>query len=203
MQQPNCSLCEVGFYCPYDNMTNTIPCGLGYYCPGGDTTGMKCPPGTYNNKTGAKAPSDCLDCPKGFYCLEGSINPTGKCQRGYFCQGGATSRAPNTTNAKYPLNGLCPAGSYCPEGTAAPVKCPDSTYRTSTGAASANDCSKCDPGYYCRGTGLTASTTKCYAGWYCPEGSNDPTPSNYTCWPGHYCPNGTALPKPCPPGKIF
>ena len=181
-------------------MTNAIPCGNGYYCPGGDTIGVKCPAGTYNNRTGTKAASGCIDCPKGFYCLEGSINPTGKCQEGYYCEGGALSRAPNITNSKYPRNGLCPAGHYCPEGIAAPIQCPESTYRSTRGAARPSDCFKCNPGYYCRGTGLIASTTKCHAGWYCPEGSNDPTPSNYTCWPGHYCPNGTALPYPCPSG---
>ena len=203
MQQANCSLCEVGFHCPYNNMTSTIPCGRGFYCPGGDTIGVKCPAGTYNNKTGAKLASDCIDCPKGFYCLEGSIQPTGRCQEGYFCQGAAKSRAPNVTSIRYPLNGPCAAGYYCVEGTAAPVGCPEGTYRSSVGAARESDCSACEPGYYCKGTGLTASTTKCSGGWYCVGGNKSPTPSNATCWAGYYCPLGTGTPFPCPPGRFI
>lgn len=178
-----------------------MPCGSGYYCPGGDTTGARCPAGKYNNKAGAKLPSECVDCPAGWYCLPGSINPTGKCQQGYYCQGGASSKAPNSTHPSFPLNGPCQPGRYCPEGTPAPVKCPEGRVRASEGAASASDCSLCDPGSYCKGTGLITPTGKCYGGWYCPEGSVGPTPKNYTCWPGHSCPNGTAQPRPCVIGE--
>ncbi len=200
-QQANCTQCAPGFYCPADNMTSQYFCRAGYYCPGGDTSGVKCPAGTYNNRTGAKLPTDCSDCPKGLYCLEGSVNPTGKCQKGYYCQGQAASKAPSTSTPKYPKNGPCESGAYCPEGTAAPVLCPEGTYRSTPGAASASDCAPCDPKYYCKGYGLKKPSGDCQGGWYCPEGSQDPTPKNLTCWAGHYCPNGTALPIPCPTGN--
>ena len=183
-------------------MTSQYFCRVAHYCPGADSTGVKCLAGSYNNKTGAKTPADCSDCPAGLYCLDGSMNPTGKCQKGFYCQGQASNKAPNVSTIKYPLNGPCPAGYYCPEGVAAPVQCPEGTFRSVSGAASAADCSACDPGYYCKGYGLTKPTGKCQAGWYCLEGSQEATPKNLTCWAGHYCPVGTPLPVPCYTGLL-
>ena len=187
-------------------MSAPIPCRQGYYCPGGDAQGVKCPAGTYQNKTGASSATDCSDCPTGRYCLEGSINPTGPCQPGFYCQGGSPTMSPFAQNiSKYPLNGPCPSGSYCPLGTTEPIKCDRGRYRNTTGAATALQCLPCTPGYYCKNYGSTYPTDKCAGGWYCPEGlmSKESTPENYTCPAGHFCPNGTALPKECETGMLI
>ena len=208
--QPNpgqafCIPCDPGQMCPYRNMTIAVDCEEGYYCPGGDKEA--CPPGTFNNKTGAKNASECSDCLKGMFCLGyGNKVPDGYCIAGYYCEGGASSNAPNTSHPKYLKNGPCQTGHYCTKGTVVPTPCPRGTYRNTTGASLSTQCYRCSPGYYCEDYGLTSPTGPCLEGWYCPswEGSMVATPKNYTCFAGHYCPNGTAYPLACKPGiKIF
>ena len=199
--QFNCTTCDVGSMCPDYNMTRPVECKPGYFCPGGTT--MRCPPGTYNNQTGSSLSGACIDCIQGMFCPgQGNIMPYGICQIGYYCQGGASSKAPNTSHPRYPLNGPCPPGYYCPAGTAAPVKCPRGTYRNNTGARYQSECLPCKPGSYCQTYGLTSPTNLCLEGWYCPDQYNntESTPHNFTCPVGHYCPNGTALPKECETG---
>ena len=65
----------------------------------------------------------------GWYCSEtGLVEPTGQCDEGYYCNGGATLPNPDSsspdgykgdtcvdrTNAA--SNDLCPPGHYCPTG---------------------------------------------------------------------------------------
>ena len=45
-------------------------CPVGSYCPIGSTLPLPCGAGTYSNVTGLEA---CLQCPAGFYCLEGRL----------------------------------------------------------------------------------------------------------------------------------
>lgn len=71
--------CAPGYFCvgkattptPTDGTTGNI-CTKGNYCPEGATAVTKCAAGTYNHITGQKV---CLDCPAGFYCLEGQEEP--------------------------------------------------------------------------------------------------------------------------------
>ena len=192
--------------CPYQNMTKPVLCRPGYYCPGGKEE--LCPVGTYNNQTGVNEELACIDCPKGKYCEGlGNENPTGSCDAGFFCEGGATSRAPiaSTANAtKYPRNGPCPTGSYCPSGISEPRKCPQGTFRNITGGMTKSNCYLCTSGSYCSSEGLTSVTGMCYGGWYCPPdyANAEPTPHNFTCPVGHFCPNGTVLPKECEAGMF-
>ena len=69
------------------------------------------------------------------------------------------------------------------------------------GKQSFADCVPCDPGFYCQTSGLSNVTGECFAGYYCVEGSDSPTPTNDTgfiCPIGNYCPQGSHAPIPCP-----
>ncbi|CAH1789578.1 unnamed protein product, partial [Owenia fusiformis] len=41
----------------------------------------------------------------------------------------------------------------------------------------------------------------CSAGYYCPGGQDDDTPTGYNCTEGHYCPTGSDAPIRCPSGS--
>ena len=46
-----------------------------------------CPPGTFSNRTGLTAESECTPCTQGYYCeTDGLIEPTGPCDEGKYCQ---------------------------------------------------------------------------------------------------------------------
>lgn len=59
----------------------------------------------------------------------------GTCLQGFFCRGGATDPAPQTSDDS-PNNGPCPLGHYCPAGCLSPIPCPPGSIRNSTGATS-------------------------------------------------------------------
>lgn len=59
-------------------------CPEGHYCLVGTAAPVKCPRGTYSNKTGLGSESECVLCPPGSYCAElGLTAVTGLCQAGY------------------------------------------------------------------------------------------------------------------------
>ena len=117
--QSTCRECPRGFYC---NDTNgpvisygQYICIEGHYCPGGTRYAeeFKCPPGTFNNRTGMDEKSDCLPCTGGFACDEwGLVKPNRLCGEGYFCREGANTTTPNLGDKA----NICPEGFYCPEG---------------------------------------------------------------------------------------
>ena len=49
----------------------------------------------------------------------------------------------------------CPPGSYCPMNTEHPLQylCPNGTYSNQTGLERADQCTPCDPGWFCSGPG--------------------------------------------------
>ena len=61
------------------------------------------------------------------------------------------------------------------------------TYNPSSATPSIDFCQLCDAGFYCRKAGLNATEGKCYAGYFCKEGSPSPTPVSglrfYLCIP--------------------
>ena len=67
-----------------------VACAPGHYCPGQTAmpTQYKCPAGTYTNLTNLATPEECYPCTKGWYCLEGSVSPTGLCYQGHWCPEG-------------------------------------------------------------------------------------------------------------------
>ncbi|OAF64381.1 hypothetical protein A3Q56_07913, partial [Intoshia linei] len=159
------------------------------------TTGYKCAIGTYNNLYNSKDATYCKPCNAGKYCAAATMD-----------QNCATCS--------------CPLGYYCTEGTQSPVKCPDGTYTSQTGAATLEHCLKCPEGHYC--ISGTTTITPCIVGTFrstvgarsandceiCTSGyvcsKTGLAVPNELCPQGHYCPAGsTTLYKyPCPIGTI-
>ncbi|XP_077105722.1 uncharacterized protein LOC143764221 isoform X2 [Ranitomeya variabilis] len=185
-------VCAPGFYCPPGQISprpSAYRCPSGFYCPAGSAAPEPCASGSYQSLEGREA---CSPCPTGFYCGSGN----------------------HSSGISMPA--LCPSGHYCPKGASfiTVYPCPAGTYGSKTGASSISDCETCPAGMYCSSEGLSKPTGYCYAGYYCSQGSINPTPitprvsfdlhypQNDICPAGHFCPNGTRSPVPCPPGSF-
>jgi len=190
-----CSACQEGYMCDKGSKLKTPPeniCPKGSYCStsGGATLQHKCPKGTYGLGEGATALSQCITCPPGFVCREGTDDFT-----------------------KYP----CPQGNYCPAGTSSPTQCPAGTYNDKTGGMSVAACKTCPAGYFCLVESKTI--TICPVGYFCPSGTTSGTQFScpagtysgtktgskiqsdcFPCTIGHYCPAGATTPTPAPEG---
>lgn len=171
------SRCSEGWFCQFgvnvakpDNISNTgsgFPCQPGYYCEAGIEAMVQCPNGTFRNITGAKKQSDCFACPRGQYCSqELNVVPSGPCQRGYHCTGGAKSPTPDGSSGSG--GQLCTKAHYCLEGAADPVPCPAGTYNNITGQWA---CQQCEAGFYCQVKTTTFESFPCPEGYYCPNGT--------------------------------
>ncbi|XP_045653112.1 multiple epidermal growth factor-like domains protein 11 [Ursus americanus] len=154
-------------------------------------------------------------CPPGFYCPEGSGEPTlcpphtvaaasgakqqeecGPCPAGRWCEAGDPTTRP------------CPVGHYCPGGNETspgmPQACPEHTYLAAEGGQSLAECLPCPPGYHCLSPGLSSfKSHPCPPGYWCPgdQGAVLCPPGTFRikpgassqedcelCPPGHYCP---------------
>lgn len=130
-------------------------------------------------------------CTPGKYCsTSGLWTPTADCNAGYYCPEGSTS--PNQVD--------CPVGHYCPTGSGLPEPCRNGTYGPITRLQSDAQCTPCDGGMFCNGTGLSAVSGPCDPGFYCPSGQSVPNPYDYRCPPGHYCLTNTSTPIRCSSG---
>ena len=195
----DCVTCIPGYYCPVSStQPKMIPCQAGYYCKVGGASvatgdgqcpaGFYCPLGTYNP----------IPCPAGKFCkvkgLSDSIltDTAYDCTAGYICYGQSLSAAPTDGIT----GSICPSGFYCPSGAKAPIACPISTYRTSTGGTSVASCSNCLNGKTCPFKGLASPLIDCPAGYYCttPGAVNFTTP----CPVGAMCPKGSVAYTVCP-----
>ena len=198
-------LCDPGFYClsgsnssaPYGSgsaftlSSSTVGgvCPRGSYCPLGSGLPVPCPVGTFNNRTGATASSDCVDCTPGYFCEGlGNTQPTGTCSEGYYCDGGASTP---TQHGSVP-------GYYSPSGSSNTAPCVAGTY---SGKFLAAECENCPAGYYCPSINMTSYDQYiCNLGHYCPEGTSNPL----QCPPGTYSAGlgNTKLADclACPPG---
>ena len=139
--EQDCTNCTGGYYCNSTGLDLVSgACAQGYYCPPGQQTWK---PSGYQ-------------CPKGHYCLEGTLLPTRcengtyqdedaqwkckTCQTGYFCD--------NTLSAVDTLAGReCPMGHYCPEGTKYnnEFPCLSGTWTNQTGLNASEKCDPCPP----------------------------------------------------------
>ena len=187
--------CDPGYVCysgantstPTDGISGEV-CPAGGFCPLGSSMSLPCPPGTFSNTSGSTNTFDCTDCRPGFYCANARTpEPTGPCDAGYYCPGGA----------KTPNDMITPVGHFTPQGSSAPITCDVGTWMPHEGAG---ECLPCTPGYYCPGHGNT-NLTICPVGFYCTISSDDPQP----CPPGTYG-NQTSLESledctSCPPGS--
>ncbi|KAJ9462455.1 Myosin heavy chain, partial [Diplonema papillatum] len=173
-----CNVCDAGFYCAFDGMSNvTGECSPGFYCPAGSTgpTEVPCPPQTYRLQPRAESEDYCAVCPRGSFCPEGTAAPV-PCERGY----------------------------YCVEGSRTPEACPLGTFGNSTNLKDAKECTPCTAGYYCDGKGLSHPTGLCDPGYYCIARAYTSAPSGLPtgglCPRGGYCPVGSSYPTACAEG---
>ena len=203
--------CSAGYVCfsqatgptPMDGITGW-PCPSGQYCPSGSTTGVDCPPGTFNNDTGLVSEEQCQECPPGSYCSSYGLSvPTGLCFAGYYCTGGAIDPNPNSET----YGSRCLPGQHCLEGSSFPEPCPVGTYSPLFGNDMLTDCIPCDPGRYCSLMGQTNYTGLCDEGYYCSRGANTSQPTDGItgdiCPEAHYCPEGTSSPIICGAGTYM
>ncbi|GBG24881.1 Sushi, von Willebrand factor type A, EGF and pentraxin domain-containing protein 1 [Hondaea fermentalgiana] len=221
------------------------PCDLGHYCFDAATFPVPCPAGSYANETG-ESDDLCTTCPAGYECPEGTIDPipcqpgnqsaSGQdacdtCEAGYFCKTTATTRelmhAQPCSPGLYCPEGVaiepsfaqhaCPDAHYCPQAIPAPLECPVGTYNPVTGQGYLENCTACDPGYYCI-VQSNSVTGECDPGHYCPAGSTGPMQfpcpartyrttsrgesenSCSICTSGYYCEVATVDPVICPKG---
>lgn len=198
--------CASGYYCGSGSSSATPlngptygTCIPGGYCPEGSSASVPCPPGTYQNVSGARSIEFCVSCPPGHYCAsDASPAPTGLCEAGFYCTGGANNSRQFTT----------PAGHFSLEGASTPVPCDAAQYAPETNMTT---CLECEAGYYCPNQG-TVNYVDCAQGTYCPASSYVPKPcprSTYgasanlkdvsectDCDPGTYCDDvGLAAPS--------
>lgn len=134
------SECTYGKYMPDTGATACIDCPPGKACPsnGIDTLSVNCAAGYYcqgaaQTATPVASAQGGFICPVGSYCPEGSAfkrlclpgyacpnegmadtdltGDTYKCDAGYYCTIGATTKTPTLGNEG---GGVCSAGHYCP-----------------------------------------------------------------------------------------
>ena len=203
-------LCEAGKYCRAcehgegcsDSDGNPVnfleePCPKGHYCPTGTrrATEYPCPAGMYQPNEGATAFSDCVRCPAGSYCLEGSASHY-PCVPGSYCPSeGTLDPQEYLTNAYYyNFDTSSTDGSpnecteeFCPEGSVRGTVCGTGHYLDGR-MARRYDCKMCTTGKVCPATNIIASLL---------------TSSDYDCKAGYLCPINTENweQKPCPYGK--
>ncbi|XP_033971267.1 zonadhesin-like [Trematomus bernacchii] len=197
-------LCDPGHYCtsgastasPVALLSGGV-CSAGYICPRGTSYSQQhpCPAGTWSSTVGAQNMSSCWPCPSGLYCNNtGLSKPSGLCDKGYYCSGGAVSSMPSDS-----LTGdICPIGHYCPMGSTSPLLCPDGTYFNSTGAEECDDClsgtyclsgegvQPCPAGHYCFG-GSVEGILPCPPGTYSPQFGLSQVEQCLICPAGFYC----------------
>ncbi|KAM9734328.1 uncharacterized protein ACNS7B_016072 [Menidia menidia] len=229
---PHSTPCPTGHYCPPGTLL-PVPCPLGTIQSsfGGVRAEacQPCPPGHHCNQRGLFKPSGL--CAEGYYCPVGQISETPEqhiCSVGHFCEKGSFRQTPCPPGSYQFRQGQgiceqCPAGFYCqdqgmslpipcergfycPSGSAFQRPCPSGTYGNMSKLTEELQCTPCDPGMYCKGTGSTLPSGLCSAGFVCLGGAYEPSPSDsltgYICPPGFFCPEGAFVPKPCPKGTF-
>lgn len=71
----------------------TFCCAIqGFFCPEGTSIPKPCPEGTYSSRSALSDVSECTPCGGGQYCTGfGLVEPSGSCQKGFYCRMGAKS----------------------------------------------------------------------------------------------------------------
>ena len=197
-----CIVSQEGEYC--NHCAQNISCSAGYYCPFNTSNPISCPAGTYNNKFGSITINDCLVCPAGQYCPEGS-GLGNICNPGYYCPRGSTQQI------------ACPYGTYGPQINAISasqcINCPAGTFSGNYASSSLQQCSQCSLGSYCPNG--SATLLPCPENYYCPTPnqkiacpigkyyeSNFAISESYckNCEPGTFCAGNGESPIPCESG---
>jgi hypothetical protein len=175
----SCNACEPGFYCPGKKILNSTKkkCLIGSFTWNYNST--YCSPCTMPGYFYNVTQSDCMICPKGYYCVNNMIKP---CPRGSFAATQGLSECFTCKNGYYTSADneqciLCQAGHYCVSGVMFP--CPYSYYNPLEGQFQCTFCPLGSLAYHLD----VARTLPC-----------DPCPANYYCpSPQHKlsCPDGT------------
>ena len=196
----DCLVCDAGYDCNAANITRQtdFPCPAGFYCF--EATSMElsdlsiltnfsdvrvanpCPKGSYNNKLNAVDDRECLNCPAGFYCLEGSLNNTQP-----------TACNPYIEKLDSDNSTMLKLASYCPEGM--------------NDFNSTENEKICAEGFYCS---TPKTEIVCPLSYYCPQGTQDPIrcPAGHYCEPLNYNSTseqviiGAIIPTLCPAGTV-
>ena len=221
--------CDANTMVAPDRLTDACP--IGSYCPEAVSAPIACPAGTWGYRDGLASVDECSNCEAGNYCVGGSTAPQ-TCDAGCFCPEGSSTSCPFSCPAgmyrpipggRYlsdacsmcppgtycpsegsTTNTTCPTASYCPRGSIHPEECPAGTYMNTTGSKRVDDCTECDPGWFCE-AGSENPTGLCQEGFFCSGGADSAAPMREgaggdICPKGHYCPAGTAVPISCPAG---
>lgn len=165
--------CPEGTYTEMTGSTSQaacVPAPAGNYAAGTGNDGFTpCEPGTYQDQPGK---ASCKDCPPGYACPAGSVNPI-PCSKGFYadlkqpwckeCAKG-TYQDQTAQRACKP----CPAGAYCAATKmVAPTPCPAGRFGIKFSSVTANDCAKC-PINVSLSRGLVAqleASLPCTAAW--------------------------------------
>nr|XP_057935999.1 SCO-spondin isoform X4 [Doryrhamphus excisus] len=231
-QDPHAHLCPAGHYCPLGTPL-PVPCPLGTFqsSRGGPSreSCQPCPLGHYCHQRGLTQASG--QCAGGYYCPPGQSSerpPQHICSVGHYCEKGSMEPKPCPPGSFQRMQGrdscmTCPAGFYCSDqGTSSPRlcergfycqsasshqrPCPEGFYGNLTGLVEDRQCSLCDPGMFCRGSGRTFPSGPCAAGYVCVGGASEPSPvdnqTGFLCPAGFFCSVGTFVPRPCPKGTF-
>ena len=158
----HCVKVPAGYILASDTGTLLSPCPPGFYCPSATPSPLACPMGHYCPE-GSAMP---YPCKPGHYCSEfGSPEPTGLCDAGFFCTGGAD----------HARQFSCTLGHFCPVGSVSPKACPIGTYLNLNQQDEITDCKTCPPGKYCDQLALVTPLTPCPPGRFCNAASNSAT----------------------------
>lgn len=197
----------------YRDVWESVPCreaaGVGHTSQG---TCAPCDAGFYANGSLPRRWARCTPCAPGAYCsVRGATRPTGICQKGQWCGGGASPPLPcdpgtfgNTTSLfASNCSGPCPPGSFCKPGSVTPMPCPAGRFGADWAMASDSCSGVCPAGYVCP-SGSVAATSKCPIGFYCRAGTG-PKSGQHPCPAGTFG-NASGLGsedqcRPCPAGQ--
>ena len=208
----SCAPCTAGYVC-IEGTSTPAPAEQGYYAVQGSGVATPCSRGTFGNRTGLKALSECTSCSPGYYCdLEGLTSPRGHCDEGYYCTLGSYTSAPSGPGDPHnpapgvpaPIGGPCPKGFWCQTGSSIGTACGVGKYNNITGATTIEACHASDPGTYTAGVGNPAPTGPCLPGYYCTSAAYDPIGSGGhggETPPGYFTPSGSPAPIACEVGK--
>ncbi|KAF6736840.1 hypothetical protein FQA47_014055 [Oryzias melastigma] len=191
--ESDCQPCPRGWYCLAGSSAPTGRCNSGHYCPEGTAYGTQfpCPAGTYSIQMGNRHTEDCLECPEGSFCEQGTSKPS-PCPPSTF--------RPLKGGQKLKDCSPCPAGYFCPHSaTVSPRVCGAGSYSDE----GSKECSPCLQGHYCSDETTSEeamlSVMVCPPGFLCSQGlARDPQRSATLCPRGFYCPGGGINPNPIP-----
>lgn len=197
-QESDCIDCPAGYYCGTAGITAVSgTCEQGYlcvgkaidqfgrlistdsvylcpntgYCPQGTPRVIPCPVGQFMSSTGQSTSDNCEPCTSGHYCAGAGNSPTGECDAGFYCDGGASTSKQH----------IAPIGTYTSAGASSPTDCDPGTYNPAQGQSS---CLTCPAGFYCPNSKMSDPLV-CNPGKYCPSGRS----SEISCDLGTYNPS--------------